>query len=192
MTSKTDDEPLVQLAERVTVAAAQLGIPTALIGATALAAHNYVRGTADIDLAAAVDPFRELRRLQEVLQAEGLHAELNLPDADDVLGGVLRVRIHADDDDLVEIVNFQNPMNLSRNPGAEAVRAATALGPSTPLRCVTLAHLVALKLYAGSRRDQADVVELLRRNPEADLASVRDVCTRHGSSDLLEELLGEV
>lgn len=186
------DDPLVQLAERITVAAGKMGITTALIGATALAAHNYVRGTADIDLAAAVDPFRELRRLRESLEAEGLHAELSLPDADDSLGGVLRVRAQADDDDLVEIVNFQNPLNPSKNPGAEAVRTATSLGPSTPLRCATLAHLIALKLYAGGRRDQADVVELLRRNPGADLASVREVCARYGSGDLLEELIREV
>jgi len=186
------DDPLVRLAERVAAVAGQMGIPTALIGATALAAHNYVRATADIDLASAVDPFRELRRLREALEAEGLHAELNLPDAEDGLGGVLRVRAQVDDDELVELVNFHNPLNPSRNPGAEAVRTATALGPSTSLRCSTLAHLIALKLYAGSRRDQADVVEVLRRNPEVDLASVREVCARHGSSAALEELIAEI
>jgi hypothetical protein len=63
--------------------------------------------------------------LREALEAEALHAELNLPDAKDGLGGVLRVRAHADDDGLVEIVNFQNPLNPSRNPGAEAVRTAS-------------------------------------------------------------------
>jgi hypothetical protein len=186
------DDPLVRLAERITVTAGQMGIATALIGATALAAHNYVRGTADIDLAAAVDPFRELRRLREALEAEGLHAELNLPDADDSLGGVLRVRTHADDDAPVEIVNFLNPMNLSKNPGSEAVRTGTAIGPSTPLRCATLPLLIALKLYAGARRDEADVIELLRRNPAADLQEIRAVCTRYGSNELLEELLLEV
>jgi hypothetical protein len=185
-------DPLIQLAERVAVIAAELGIPTALIGATALAVHNYVRGTADIDLATSVDPFRQLRLLQKRLETEGFHAELNLPDAEDGLGGVLRVRARADDDDLVEIVNFLNPMNLSKNPGEEAVRTATAVEPSTPLRCVTLALLIALKLYAGGRRDQADVIELLRRNPDADLAPIRDACARYGSSDQLEELIREL
>jgi hypothetical protein len=185
-------DPLIELAERVVVVAADLGIPTALIGATALAAHNYVRGTADIDLAAAVDPFRELRRLQKRLEGEALQTELLLPDAEDGLGGVLRIRTHTEDDDLVEIVNFLNPLNLSKNPGAEAVRTATPAGPSTPLRCVTLASLIALKLYAAGRRDEADVVELLRRNPNADLAPVREVCARYGSGDLLEELIREI
>ena len=185
-------DPLIDLAERVVTIAAEMGIPMALIGATALAAHNYVRGTADVDLATAVDPFRELRFLQVRLAAEGLQAELSLPDAEDGLGGVLRIRARADDDDLIEIVNFLNPMNLSKNPGSESVRTATAVGPSTPLRCATLPLLVALKLYAGSRRDQADVIELVRRNPSADLAAIREVCARYGYSDVLEELLREI
>lgn len=85
-------DPLIHLAERVATIAAEVGIVTAVIGATALAAHNYVRGTADIDLATAVDPFRDLSRLRDRLAAEGYHTELNMPDADDSLGGVLRVR----------------------------------------------------------------------------------------------------
>lgn len=190
--SDASRDPLLHLAERVARIAAEMGIATALIGATALAAHNYVRGTADIDLAAAVDPFRELRRLQERLDAEGLHAELSLPDAEDGLGGVLRIRARPDDDELVEVVNFLNPMNLSKNPGSEAVRTATAVAPSTPLRCATLPLLIALKLYAGSRRDQADVIELVRRNPSADLSAIREVSARYGYGDVLEELLREV
>lgn len=70
--------------------------------------------------------------------------------------------------DPVEVVNFQNPFRPSINPGREAVQTATPIGPSTSLRCATLPYLIALKLYAGSRRDQADVLELLRRNPVAD------------------------
>lgn len=190
--TESSRDPLLELAERVARLAADMGIPTALIGATALAAHDYVRGTADIDLATAVDPFRELRRLQERLHAEGLHAELSLPDAEDSLGGVLYVRARADDEDVVEIVNFLNPLTLTNNPGSEAVRTATAIGPTTPLRCATLPLLIALKLYANSRRDQADVIELLRRNPSADLSAIREVCARYGYSDVLEELLREV
>lgn len=190
--TEAERDPLIALAERVATIATEMGIPTALIGATALAAHNYVRGTADIDLATAVDPFRELRQLQERLEGEGLDVELSLPDAEDGLGGVLRIRADADDEDLVEIVNFLNPMNLAKNPGGEAVRTATSVGPSTQLRCATLPLLIALKLYAGSRRDQADVIELLRRNPHGDLAAIREVCARYGHGEVLEELLLEV
>ena len=185
-------DPLIQLAERVAAVASELGMSTALIGATALAAHNYVRATADIDLAIAVDPFRELRLLGDRLEREGFHTELSLPDADDSLGGVLRVRATTEDDDPVEVVNFQNPFRPSNNPGLEAVQTATPIGTSTSLRCATLPHLIALKLYAGSRRDQADVLELLRRNPAADRDQIREVCARYGSERVLEELIAEV
>jgi hypothetical protein len=189
MSGETHD-PLIQLAERVASIAAELGIATALIGATALAAHNYVRGTADIDLATAVDPFRDLGGLRQRLEGEGFLVELNLPDAEDSLGGVLSVRARSNQDDPVEIVNFLNPLNPSHNPGREAVETAEPIGSSS-LRCATLAHLIALKLYAGSRRDQADVVELLLRNPTADRATIRAVCARYGSASDLDELIRE-
>jgi hypothetical protein len=185
-------DPLIELAERVASIAAELGIATAVIGATALAAHNYVRGTADIDLATAVDPFQDLGKLRDRLADDGFHTELNMPDADDSLGGVLRVRARDEEDDPVEIVNFHNPLRPSHNPGAEAVQLAFPIGLSSPLRCATLQHLIALKLYAGGRRDQADVVELLRRNPSADRSQIRDVCARYGSATVLDQLLREV
>lgn len=59
------------------------------------------------------------------------------------------------------------------------------------LRCVRVPQLIALKLFAGGRRHQADVVELLRRNPGADRAQIRDVCARYGAADAIDELLRE-
>lgn len=100
--------------------------------------------------------------------------------------------MNAEPRDPVEVVNFQNPLSPSNNPGREAVQTAAPIGASTSLRCATLPHLIALKLYAGSRRDQADVLELLRRNPAADRAQIREVCARYGSEQMLEELIGEV
>lgn len=50
------DGPPIELAERVAGIARELGISTAVIGAVALAAHKYVRGTHDVDLATHVDP----------------------------------------------------------------------------------------------------------------------------------------
>jgi hypothetical protein len=43
--------PALSLAERIATLASELGIQTALIGASALAAHNYIRATIDVDLA---------------------------------------------------------------------------------------------------------------------------------------------
>jgi hypothetical protein len=50
--------------------------------------------------------------------------------------------------------------------------------------------LVALKLYAGGYKSKGDIVELLLRNPGADLAEVRAVCARYRLEGL-EELIAE-
>ena len=49
----------------------------------------------------------------------------------------------------------------------------------------------AVKLYAGGTRSHADIVELLRRNPDADLEQIRETCRRYrlkGLDRLLDEL----
>jgi hypothetical protein len=53
--------------------------------------------------------------------------------------------------------------------------------------------LIALKLYAGGRKSEADIVELIRRNPELDVESVREVCARYrlrGLEPLIAEARG--
>ena len=54
-----------------------------------------------------------------------------------------------------------------------------------------LPQLVALKLYAGGLKSKADILELLTRNPEADLDEIRKVCKRYrvgGLDAILREL----
>jgi len=80
----------------------------------------------------------------------------------------------------VQIVNFYNPLRPSRNPGAAAIEHAAPAIQGTSLAVVDLAHLVALKLYAGGPKNQADVVELLARNPDADIRAIDATCERFG------------
>lgn len=188
------DEPSASLAlaERVAAAAQQLGIDTCLIGAAALAVHNYVRGTHDVDLATAIDPFTQLRALERALSQEGLRTSLRLPDDDDPLGGVLVVWERDDEDgsalDPIEVVNFDNPHHRRPNPARAAIRNATRLDDRSVLRCVRLPDLVALKLYAGALRDHADIVELLARN-DADLDEIRAAAAPYDADHRLEELI---
>lgn len=185
----------LDLAETIAKVAGELGIDTAIIGAMALAAHNYVRGTADVAFATCVDPRSELPRLQAKLESLGLRTKLNMPDADDPIGGLLRVWEGADEDgdpiDPVDIVNFFNPFRPSPNPGGDTIREAIRLDATSSLRYARMAELIALKLYAGSRRDQADVVELLTRNPDAAIAEIRGVCARYSCEHVFDELLAE-
>jgi hypothetical protein len=184
-----------EVAERVAEAARRLGIETALIGAAALAAHNYVRATEDVDFATSVDPRTELRSLQQALHDLGLHAELNMPDDEDVLGGVLGIWEHEDEDgrplDLVEVVNFFNPYRPKPNPATAAIKNAVSLDEHTNLKYVRLPDLVALKLYAGGRQDLADIGELLVKNPDTDLDEVRAVAKPYDRGGDLERLIAE-
>ena len=191
----TDPRQLVAFAERVVVAARGLGIETALIGATALAVHNYGRATNDLDLATNVDPNVKLVELERAVQALGLHTKLRLPDDEDDLGGVLDIAVEVDEDgapiQMLQIVNFYNPHRPRKNPGADAVARGVPLDDAPALRCARLDDLIALKLYSGSRQDLADIVGVLARNPDADLDQVRTTCAPYGFTDILETLIAE-
>jgi hypothetical protein len=190
-----DQQASLTIAEQLAKCATDLGIETALIGAAALAAHNYVRGTNDVDLATKVDPRTALPALDVAVRALGYHTELRMPDDDDPLGGVLAVWQHVDDDgeplDLVEVINFENPFRPRRTPAGDAIRDAVRLDPDSSLRYVRLPDLVALKLYAGATRDLADIVELLKRNPNTDLDEVRRVAGSYDAASRLESLISE-
>lgn len=188
-----DPSKTLALAEQVSRAAASLGIPTALIGAAALAVHGYVRGTDHLELAIAV-PLDGLRQLLTVSKAAGLGARLRLAGDEDRLGGVLVVWASEDDEgnptDVVQVVNFLHPQSQKTNPAAESIARAVPLD-GLHLSCVAMGDLVALKLYAGSRSDLADIVELLAHNPDTDLDVLRSIAGRFDQPNRLEELVRE-
>lgn len=187
-----DPAATLALAEHVAEAARKVGFDTALIGATALAVHRYVRGTEDIDLAAAVNPHTQLVELEKELASAGLYTQLRLPDDDDPLGGVLIVSAFRDEaaepSDVVEVVNFFNPGRIVPTPAAAAISRAQPL-PGSALRCVTLEDLVALKLYADGLADHADIVQLLALNADVDLEAVRRVAAPFDAGGHLEALI---
>jgi hypothetical protein len=47
------------------------------------------------------------------------------------------------------------------------------------LRLVPIEQPVALKLYAGGSGSKSDIVELLRRNPGADIDDIRATCRKY-------------
>ncbi len=177
--------PLLTAAERVAEILRRHQVDAVVIGALALAAHHYVRYTRDVDLGVNAD-VPTLRAVLVSLRQAGFTAELREPDEADPLGGVIDV---TGTFGLLQIVSF-----AGRFPAVieDAIREATlAVRPGSSLKLVPLPHLVALKLYAGGMKSKADIVELLNRNPDADLDDLRDVCKRyrlHG----LDELLAEV
>ena len=100
---------------------------------------------------------------------------------EDPLGGVLVVE--AEGASPVEVVNFLNPFAPRRGRlGIEAVNTATPFEEGA-LPVVDLPHLIALKLYAGGRKSELDVLEVLACNPDTDLAAVRQMCERFGLAE---------
>lgn len=184
----------LRLAERVVEIARELGVDTALIGATALAFHRYVRATQDVDLAASIhEPFTVFRELERSVLAAGFKIRVSLPDDQDSLGGVARIWENEDSDgdplEPIELVNFYNPLRPRRSPATAAIRDAEPV-EQTKLRCVRLPDLVALKCDAGGRHDLADVVEVLRRNPSANREEIRERCKSYGL-DVIDTLIAE-
>lgn len=192
-----DQQALLALAERVAAIARERGVETALIGAAAMAVHGRVRGTCDVDLASSVNPYDKLRDLETALRAEQLRTRLRFPDEDDVLGGVLRCWLPQFEDEdgaplgYVEIVNFFNPHQPRKTPARDAIARSVAIDSTSPLRAVTLADVIAFKLYASSRQDHADIVELLVQNPDADLEHIRQIASPFDRDGVLEQLVAE-
>lgn len=179
-----DPEGNLRAAERVASLLAENGVRAVLIGGVALAAHRYVRHTVDIDLGVDAD-VPKMRVLAAALCGEGFVVDFHEPDGDDPLGGVIDV---SGPFGLVQVVSFANrfPAVIHDALAGEDVR----IRPGSELRLVPLAQLVALKLYAGGAGSRSDIVELLRRNPEADLNCVWETCRRYrlrGLDALLEE-----
>lgn len=184
--------PSLALAERVAVAATELGIETALIGAMALADHKFMRGSQDVDLASYVDPFTQLRALERALQAQGLETKLTTPDD---LGGKLEVWEHEDEDEEpihpCDVVNFANPFRRRKTPAVTALTTAIPVGAGSVLRSVRLPDLIAFKLDTGATKDRGDVVELLIHTPDADLAEIRQIAGPFDRANVLESLILE-
>ncbi len=169
----TNPDGLLATAERIASLLAGQGTDAVVIGASALAAHRYVRHTEDIDLGVNV-PIRSLTSVAAWLRQAGYEVAVRAPDGQDPPGGVIDV---TGEFGLVQIVNFGERFPAVIDSGlAEATLCVRA---DAGLRIIPLAHLIALKLYAGGMKSKADIVELLKRNPDADRDDIRALCRRY-------------
>lgn len=145
--------------ERVCGVLNDAAIAHALIGASALAARGVARSTYDIDLLTtdgrALEP-----GLWESLSADGFRVDIRRGDADDPLGGVVRLETAS-----------ERPVDVILGKLAwqqRAVARAEIIAGGPPV--VLARDLVLLKLYAGGPQDLWDVRELLRQPESAQLA----------------------
>jgi hypothetical protein len=178
-------ESNIEAAERIVALLRSHGVQSVLIGAIALAAHHYVRHTADIDLGVDVD-IKTMRTLASRIAEEGFKVEFREPDSDDPLGGVMDV---SGPFGLVQIISFADrfPIVIQDALAGEDIR----IRPGSELRLIPIPQLVALKLYAGGYQSRADIIELLRRNPGVDLEEIRATCRKYRLRGI-DALLAEV
>jgi hypothetical protein len=139
------------LFDRVVALLRENGIAYALIGAAALAARGIARSTFDIDVLTVdgrvLDP-----ALWDRLLAHHATIEIRRGDADDPLGGV--VRLDAAGERPVDIILGRHTWHT------RAIERAEQLPDGPPV--VAARDLVLLKLYAGGTQDLWDVRELLQ------------------------------
>ncbi|MFC5525313.1 hypothetical protein ACFPPA_06110 [Rhodanobacter ginsengisoli] len=152
----------------------------ALIGGLALAAHQVVRATRDVDFLADAD---DADRLHEILLALGYHCVHRSEDAANYLR----------DDEGLDLLYAHRP--TARRLLAQATERDTAMGP---LRVISAEGLIGFKLQAlvnnpSRARDLDDIRALLRaQRGRLSMVEVQEYFALFDRKEMLDELLAEI
>lgn len=143
------------LLERVASTLSHGGVPFALIGASAMAAHGVSRSTFDRDL--LVTDSRVLSPSFWSGLGSEVRTDIRRGDAEDPLAGVARIRGTLDRD--VDVI-------AGRRGWMDGIidRAAPVITSEGPIPIAAAADLILLKLYAGGTQDLWDIEQLLAAN----------------------------
>jgi hypothetical protein len=171
---------LVEQIKQAVAAFADCKTPPALIGGLALAAHQVVRATRDVDFLADGD---DAERLDEILVSLGYRCVHRSVDAAN----------YVRNDEGLDLLYAHRP--IARKLLQEAVVRQTVIGT---LRVVSAEGLIGFKLQAlvndpSRRRDSEDIRALLRaRHGDLDLQQVREYFSLFDRTDWLDELIAEI
>jgi hypothetical protein len=152
----------------------------ALIGGLALAAHQVVRATRDVDFLADAD---DADRLHGILLDLGYHCVHRSEDAANYLR----------DDEGLDLLYAHRP--IARRLLGEASERATALGT---LRVISAEGLIGFKLQAlgnnpSRTRDLDDIRALLRaQRGRLNMQEVQEYFALFDRQEMLDELLAEI
>ena len=152
----------------------------ALIGGLALAAHQVVRATRDVDFLADAD---DADRLHEILLALGYRCVHRSEDAANYLRG----------DEGLDLLYAHRP--VARRLLSEAIKRETVLGT---LRVISAEGLIGFKLQAlvnnpSRRRDIEDIRALLRaQHGRLNMPEVREYFAMFDRAEMLDGLLDEI
>ena len=164
---------LYQALRRILNVLENLKVPYAVIGGLALAFHEVVRATKDLDLLILLSPV-EMERLAGQLRANGLRAQARKGAPEDPVVGVVVV-------DLPIGASFVPCDLLLPSAGwqTQAVRnAATFEVEGSQIRVVQARDLFLLKLYADGPQDLLDAGSLLRLQDESTGKAWKDAASK--------------
>ncbi len=135
-----------------------LGCAAVLGGGWAVWRHGYVgRVTQDIDIALPAD------RIDEFLRAAAVAGFDVLP----VQPGRWPKVLHRDTGIEVDILPEGGRPGTATKPAPTTIPHPSRMGAAgSVLRYISLPYLIELKLAAGRARDESDIVELIRANPD--------------------------
>ena len=170
---------LVEQIKEALAAFSASNVSPALIGGLALAAHNVVRATQDVDFLVDGD---DAQRLHDLLLSLGYACVHRSADAANYLRG----------DEGLDLLYAHRP--IARRLLAEAEDRATALGR---VRVISAEGLVAFKLQGyvndpARVRDLEDIRALLRANPGLHLREIRGYFVLFEREALLDELVADI
>lgn len=148
-----------------------IGSEAVLGGGWAVWRHGFVgRVTQDVDVVLPADRIEDFIRTASVAGFEPLPSQ----------PGRWPKLTHKDTGVQVDVLPEGERPGTPTRPAPTTMPHPSALGASgSQLRYITLPSLVLLKLGAGRARDESDVVELLRANPEQVDAIRRHLVTIH-------------
>ena len=140
-----------------------------IVGGLAVAAHGYLRFTADVDLVLDSDP-GALKRAIEALAALGYRPRAPVPFEEfadparrrlwQEQKGMTVFSLHSSSHSLTELDLFLEPPFDFERAYADAVRQGVGAGETATF--VSRSDLIAMKRAAGRPQDQIDVDELER------------------------------
>ena len=171
---------LVDQIKQALVAFSVCETPPALIGGLALAAHEVVRGTRDVDF--LVDS-GDADRIHDALTSLGYRCVHRSADAANYVRG----------DEGLDLIYAHRP--LARRLLRTALERETAMGR---LRVISAEALIGFKLQAlvndpSRDRDLADIRALLRaQRGRLNMAEVREYFALFERPELLDELLADI
>lgn len=171
---------LVEQIKQALIAFAGCKTPPALIGGLALAAHQVVRATRDVDFLADAD---DADRLHGILLGLGYRCVHRSEDAANYLR----------DDEGLDLLYAHRP--VARRLLAEATERTTVMGP---LRVISAEGLIGFKLQAlinnpSRSRDLEDIRALLRaQRGRLNMGEVREYFAMFDREEMLDGLLDEI